>query len=161
MTVRTTWMSLILLDSMVWSSSAGATKPASLPGAIDPSIASSCEAWAPFTVLMRKASSRVMRWLAPQTSPFQPVRVAAARQRDWGAPADHACRAEGRELEPTLPRSCLRLLADADEVSEACVSREPVHGQLVLAAQEPALPRIWVSLIATSESGCQPSGDFF
>ena len=68
-------MSLIFAVSTVCRSSDKTTKSASLPGVIEPLIASSREAYAPLIVLIRSASSTLIRWLAPHVSPFHPVRV--------------------------------------------------------------------------------------
>src|ERR1022692_1679374 len=48
---------------------------ASVPGVMDPLIASSCELYAPLMVFTCRALSSLILWLAPQVSPFQPVRV--------------------------------------------------------------------------------------
>lgn len=68
-TVRTTRMSLIVSGSTSCGSSASITKSASLPVEIEPFCASSKDAYAPWIVPMRRASSTVMRCSGPQTRP--------------------------------------------------------------------------------------------
>src|SRR6185436_14904340 len=68
-TVRTTLMSLIVSGATSCGSFSRITKSASLPGVIEPFCVSSYEAYAPWIVAIRSASSTLTLWFSPQTRP--------------------------------------------------------------------------------------------